>query len=81
MLNYNALGTPSFIIAYVSSTNFHDFWQRYIHYLRNLDFVLDKECDIQEGVAPYACIRIAHTILSRDGFDFPVYFLALNINT
>ena len=27
--NYNALGTATFIVAYVNSANFEAFWERY----------------------------------------------------
>lgn len=78
--NYNALGTATFVIAYVSVFDFEAFWDKYMAHLRNCDFDLEVKKTLLEEANPNAAIRIASTILSRDGYDFPVYFLALKLS-
>lgn len=80
IINYNALGTATFIVAYVSSENFQSFWDRYYKHLESYNFPLAIKKKINTSTYPNAAIRTATTILSRDGFDFPVYFIAININ-
>ena len=38
--NYNALGTATFIVAYVNSANFEVFWERYSEHILHYDFPL-----------------------------------------
>ena len=80
IINYNALGTATFIVAYVTAADFEMFWEKYAAHLHSIEFPLHVKKKIE--IKPYtnAAIRIAETILSRDGFDFPVYFVALNLN-
>ena len=80
VVNYNPLGTATFIVAYVSSNNFEQFWNRYTDYLKEYEYPIQTKSELIINTAPNAAIRIAHIILSRDGFDFPVYYLALKIN-
>jgi len=77
--NYNALGTATFIIAYVSVSDFEAFWDTYIAYLGGYDFGLEAKKALSVEANPNAAIRIASTVLSRDGYDFPVYFLAFKL--
>lgn len=80
VINYNALGTATFVVAYVTVADFEGFWSRYTAHLQSFQFPLR----IKQGlkIRPYmnAAIRTADIILSRAGFDFPVYFMALNLN-
>lgn len=78
--NYNALGTATFVISYICTANFEAFWNGFISYLKNYDFKLEVKQMISEETSPNAATRIASAILSRDGFDFPVYFLALKLS-
>ena len=77
--NYNALGTATFIVAYVSVRNFEPFWERYTAHIQSHTFPLQIRRNLNVKTSPNAAIRIAEMILSRDGFDFPVYFIALNL--
>ena len=79
IVNYNALGTPTFIVAYVDSSNFTNFWKRYSDYLKNYEFPLVVKSEFDELIYPNAAIRSAMIVMSRDEFDFPVYFIAINI--
>ena len=78
--NYNALGTATFIVSYVSEQNFESFWERYTAHIQNYVFPLRIRRELSIKASPNAAIRIAEMILSRDGFDFPVYYIALNLN-
>lgn len=80
IINYNALGTATFIVAYVTVANFEVFWEKYVAHLQAFDFPLQVKKNIEIKPFSNAAIRISETILSRDGFDFPVYFVALNLN-
>ena len=77
--NYNALGTPTFLLIYVGSANFGDFWNRFLMYMKGYTFSLERKKAVEEQVHPNASARVCNCILSRDGFDFPVTFLAVNV--
>lgn len=79
IVNYNALGTPTFIIAYVGTTNFVELWNSAYSYLASFSYPLDVKDTIKEMVQLSAPIKCARLILSRDGYDFPVYFVMVNI--
>lgn len=78
--NYNALGVATFIVAYVSTNDFENFWNKYTDHIRNYHNPLHIKRTLNICTAPNAAVRIADMILSRDGYDFPVYFMAININ-
>lgn len=78
--NYNALGTATFIVTYVNSANFEAFWERYSDHILHYDFPLQIKKDFSPMIHPNAATRMASMILTRDGFDFPVYFIAFKIS-
>ena len=80
IVNYNALGTATFIVAYVSSADFESFWQRYTELVKGYKYPLQIKRPLQIMGSPNAAVRIAQLILSRDGYDFPVYFMLINIH-
>lgn len=80
IVNYNALGTATFIVAFVSSGNFGAFWNRYADHLKEYQYPLQIKRVLETKASPNAAVRIATMILSRDGYDFPVYFIAINLN-
>ena len=77
--NYNALGTATFIVAYVCSADFESFWNRYYLHIEKYVFPFQTRSPFRILAHPNAATRIATTILSRDGYDFPVYFIAFKI--
>lgn len=79
IVNYNALGTATFIVSYVNTTDFESFWKRYSSYIENYQFPLKVKRRYEEMTYPNASTRAATLILSRDGYDFPVYFIILKI--
>lgn len=80
IVNYNSLGTATFIVAYVSAGDFESFWGRYVEHIKCFQYLLKTKRELAKLASPNAAVRIATAILSRDGFDFPVYYLAVNIN-
>ena len=79
IINYNALGTATFVVAYVNVADFEGFWERYTTHLKSFQFPLQIKQQLAVKPNINAAIRIAEMILSRDGFDFPVYFIAMNL--
>lgn len=77
--NYNALGTPTFLLIYAGSSDFGDFWRRLLIHLKQYIFEIECKQAIGEKVHPNASTRVCDCILSRDGYDFPVTFLAINV--
>lgn len=74
--NYNALGTATFVVAYVSTTNFESFWERFSNHIQCYEFPLQVREMVTVLPYPNAATRVSKSILSRDGYDFPVYFIA-----
>lgn len=79
IVNYNALGTATFVVAYVSTSDYESFWNRFYNHLQEIQLPLDIKRTIQVVSHPNASTRIAKMVLSRDGYDFPVYFLTLKL--
>ena len=79
IVNYNALGTATYLVAYVNSANYEIFWNRYKAYINDYDFPIEKKRDLEVLTFPNAAMRAATMIMSRDGYDFPVYFITLNV--
>lgn len=80
IVNYNALGTATFIVAYVNTANFESFWERYSNHIQNYTFPFPIRKEFKSLVYPNAATRIGMLILTRDDYDFPVYFMALKIS-
>lgn len=79
IVNYNALGTATFIIAYVSTSDYENFFNRYFEHLQNIQFPMEIKQDLKINPFPNASTRLATMILSRDGYDFPVYFVTFKL--
>lgn len=80
IVNYNSLGTATFIVSYVNTADFGSFWTRYSTYIQNYNFPLKVKREYIEMAYPNASTRVATMILSRDEYDFPVYFIVLKIS-
>lgn len=80
IVNYNALGTATFVVAYVNSADFESFWKRYSDHVRQYNFPLQIKKSFCVLPYPNAATRIATLILTRDRFDFPVYFIAFRVS-
>lgn len=77
--NYNSLGTATFLLIYFGSPNLGDFWNRFLNYIKNYSFSLECKKAVEDQVYPNASTRVCDCILSRDGYDFPVIFIAVNV--
>lgn len=77
--NYNALGTATFVVAYVNVANYDKFWENYYEHISNYAHSMECKSAMIELTHPNAATRIAYEILSKDGYDFPVYFMAIKI--
>ena len=77
--SYNPLGTATFIVAYVHSADFGAFWDRYTAHLMQYDFAVEVKRAISTRAYPNAVTRVASAVLSRDGYDFPIYFIAFRL--
>lgn len=78
--NYNALGTATFVVAYVNTADFESFWNRYINHIEQYSFTLGIKKKLRILAHPNASARVATMILTRDGYDFPVYYIVLKIS-
>ncbi len=76
--NYNMLGIATFIVAYVSAADYGVFWEKYYNHISNYQYGMTVKRPMEQITAPKAPTRIAQIILSKDNFDFPVYFLCFN---
>ena len=80
IINYNAIGTATFVVSYVSVADYKFFWERFSSYIEEYNFPLVVKREYEEKSYPNASTRVADIILSRDGYDFPVYFITLKIS-
>lgn len=78
-INYNPLGTAVFVVAYVSTTDFGGFWERCFEYLRTRSYCLQVKSPIVSEPSPNAACRVASMVLSRDKYDFPLFFIAIRL--
>lgn len=77
--NYNPLGTATYVVAYVHSANFGAFWDRYTNHLKCRSLPIQVKRSLTALTSPNASTRVASAVVSRDGFDFPVYFVAFKL--
>lgn len=77
--NYNALGTATFVVAYVNVANYERFWEKYYEHISNYAHNMECRSTMKELTLPSAATRIACEIISKDGYDFPVYFMTIKI--
>ncbi len=77
--NYNPLGTPTFIIMYVGSKNFSEFWSRCYAHLTTYEYGMDVDESISEEVQDNASIKVAYLTLKKNDFVFPVHFVAVDL--
>lgn len=80
IINYNALGTATFVVSYVNVEDYEAFWEKFSSYIENYNFPLEAKRVYEEKSYPNASTRVADIILSRDGYDFPVYFMTFKIS-
>lgn len=79
VINYNPHGTPAFLLCYVGTSDFGSLWDKCIEFLRGFDFPLSVKTGVAELPRSSASVRVANMMLSRDGYDFPFYFIAFKL--
>ena len=79
IVNYNPLGTSTFIIAYADAVDFAGLWNRLYSYLTSYEYPIEVKRELKELVQTSAAIKCAEILLNKDTFVFPLYFLAVNI--
>ena len=76
---YNTLGTATFIITYFCSADFASWWTKYLTFLETNPVHLEMKVALHDHAAPNASTRVASMTVLRDGFEFPVYFVAFHL--
>lgn len=79
LTSYNALGSPAFILCYINTDNFEAFWEKCLEHLKGYNYPVDVRKQIIEKPQRIASSHVATMVVSRDGFDFPFYFVAFKL--
>ncbi len=79
IINYNSLGTATFIVCYTCTLDFENFCEKFFTFLQTYEYPLKTKSLLKKTAYPNASTRAAQLILSKDGYDFPVYFIAFKI--
>lgn len=77
--NYNPLGTSAFFVCYTSASDFESFWNKCVDHLKAFDYPFKVKSGIFEHPHANASTRVASMMLSRDGYDFPLYVIAFKL--
>lgn len=77
--NYNPLGTPTIILAYVKTADFVSFWNKYIAYIKNYDFNMEIAKKFEEVTAPNASTKEGYVVLKKNDYAFPTFFIAVEL--
>ena len=68
------------MFLYVNCANFESFGERYSNYIENCAFSIQTRTKLKVLSRPNADARVAKQTLSRDDYDFSVYFIVLKIS-
>ena len=80
---YNPLGVATFIIAYINTNNFSDFWEKYYRHISSYQFtekLVLSNTELEEKPQISAVIKIAHKVITKDGYKMPLYFIAIKLS-
>ncbi len=80
--NYNPLGTATYLVAYVKIANFESFWENIMQYLNIFEYPAPIEVKegFKECTSPNAAIKYGVSILRNNGYNFPMYFIAVRLS-
>lgn len=81
--NYNPLGVATFVIAYVNTNDFSKFWEKYYKHISDYHFAkmsVENSTELEEITQTSATIKIAHRVVSKDGYKMPLYFIAIKLS-
>ena len=81
--NYNPLGVATFVIAYVNTNDFSKFCEKYYKHISDYHFaemsvVNSTELEVRTQMS--ANIKIAHRVISKDGYEIPLYFIVIKLS-
>lgn len=80
VLSYDPVGYPNiFVLIYCSAADFHAFWIKCTHYLKEYEFPFPISEDILEIPLPYAETKLAILVLNRNGNPVIVHFIAAHM--
>ena len=77
---YNPLGVATFIIAYINTNNFSNFWEKYCRHISGYQFTetsVLSDTELEERSQTSAAVKIAYQVISKDGYKIPLYFIAV----
>lgn len=80
---YNPLGVATFIITYINTNNFSDFWRKYYRHIADYQFTeisVLSDNELEERPQISAAIKIAYKVISKDGYKIPLYFVAIKLS-
>lgn len=81
--NYNPLGVATFVIVYVNTNNFSEFWKKYYKYISDYHFAetsATNSTELEERTQTSATIKTAYKVISKDGYKIPLYFVAIKLS-
>lgn len=80
---YNPLGVATFIIAYINTNNFSDFWRKYYRHISGYQFTeisILSDTELEERPQTSAAVKISYKVISKDGYKIPLYFIAIKLS-
>lgn len=80
LINYNVLGIPTFFLIYATVKDFVSFWNRLYSYLEEYKYPLKMVEKMKTIDVPFAAVRVASTILQKEGCNFHTVFIIVNVN-
>lgn len=81
--NYNPLGVATFVIVYVNTNNFSEFWKNYRKHISDYHFAETSTTNsvrLEEITQTSATIKTAYKVISKDGYKIPLYFVAIKLS-
>ena len=77
---YNVLGIPAYFLIYATAKDSEDFWNRVYSYLEEYKYPLKVVKKMETISVPYATVRVASTILQKDGYSIHTAFIIVNLS-
>lgn len=80
-MNYNPHGSPAFITIYSEAAKFADFWVKLCNYILQYQFPIGAKKPLERLRDSSASIKCTNMTISKEDFDFPVYFIMIKIGS
>lgn len=75
IINYNPLGTATFLVAYGSAADFGGFWERYLNFLKKYSFDITVKKLFQIGRIRMLLPELQNVSYQKITMIFPYFFL------